>query len=83
MGEGEDIKPKLEHSGRQRRGQRWQRRHNTPAKKEFKAPTPGMEHMVLKQSGAADAVKYEEVRKAMVKRRDDVQDGQPYGSHSN
>ena len=67
MGEGEDVKPKLERSGGQRRGQRWQRRRNTPAKKEFKAPTPGLEHMIFRQGGAADAAEYEEVRKALAK----------------
>ena len=47
--------------------QRWQRRRGTPAKKEFKAPTPGLESMIFKQGDAADAAAFEDVKKALAK----------------
>ena len=67
MGE-EDVKPKIEGgAARGRRQQRWQRRRNTPAKKEFKAPTPGLENMVFRQGDAADAAAFDDVKKALAR----------------
>ena len=36
-------------------------------KKEFKAPTPGLKHMIFKQGDAADAAAYVDVKKALAK----------------
>jgi len=66
MGE-EEKQPKIEGAARGRRQQRWQRRRTTPAKKDFKAPTPGLEHMVFKQGDAVDAAAYEDVKKALAR----------------
>ena len=66
MGE-EEKQPKMEGAAKGRRQQRWQRRRTTPAKKDFKAPTPGLEHMVFKQGDAVDAAAYEDVKKALAR----------------
>ena len=66
MGEGEgENKPKVERQDR--RQQRWPRRRATPAKKEFKAKTKGLEDQVFKQGGAADATAFEEVKTTLSK----------------
>ena len=66
MGEG-GAKPKLEHGADGRRPQQQQiiRRH--APQKEFKALTPGLEHMIFKQGDAADAAAYADVKKALAK----------------
>lgn len=66
MGEGEH-KVKVEGASDGKKKQRWQRRRGSLAKKEFKAPTPGLESMIFKQGDAADAAAFEDVKKALAK----------------
>eukprot|EP00956_Cyclotella_meneghiniana_P038953 scaffold162906_cov46-Cyclotella_meneghiniana.AAC.1 len=66
MAEGE-VKPKIERTAEQPRRQQRYRRKTNFTKEKFKAPTQGLEHMVFKQGDAADAVAFEEVKKALAK----------------
>lgn len=67
MGEGM-VKPKLECGVEAKKPQhQWVRRHAGAPKKEFKAPTPGLEHMIFKQGDAADVTAYADVKKALAK----------------
>ena len=67
MGEGA-TKPKLERGVEAKKPQQqWIRKRTGTTKKEFKAPTPGLEHLVFKQGDAADAAAYADVKKALAK----------------
>ena len=67
MGEGEPAKVKVEGGSDAKRKPRWQRHRGAQPKKEFKAPTPGLETMIFKQGDAADAAAFEDVKKALAK----------------
>ena len=68
MGEGDPAKVKVEGGSDAKRKPRWQKRRGAAQlKKEYKAPTPGLETMIFKQGDAADAAAFEDVKKALAK----------------
>ena len=68
MGEGEPTKVKVEGgSDAKRKPRGLKRRGAAQPKKEYKAPTPGLETMIFKQGDAADATAFKDVKKALAK----------------
>ncbi len=68
MGESAGVRPKLERGAEGKKPQQQQRRRRTAATdKKFKAPTPGLEHMIFKLGDAADAAVFTDVKKALAK----------------
>lgn len=63
MGEAAADKPKVD--GKKPRWVHHRNRGSGTQKKAFKAPTPGLEHLVFTVGDAKDAANYDDVRKAV------------------
>jgi hypothetical protein len=68
MGEG-GMKPNIKRGADQGKPQHQQQvwRCTGAAKKDFKPPTPGLEHLIFKKGSAADAAAFNDIKKALAK----------------